>query len=165
MNSPFNYNLYLICQTVPDSPLRCLAYDTNINHRSDIYESFVADWDKFRSANIPIDVCLPLPEASVVILLKNETKWHRICRREFFQNILILKQKLDKSDQPSTSSAVSCSTLMVRLQRELRKRKQEGTKDTDICLPCEQLDTKDDILHSFEKVEQTEELNKRSNCL
>jgi hypothetical protein len=91
MKTTFNYNLCLICQTVQDSPLRCLAHDKNINHRSDIYESFIADWDKFRSASIPIDVCLPLPEASVANLLKNETKWHRNCRREFFQDRLIRK--------------------------------------------------------------------------
>ena len=137
MNTLFNYNLYLICRTLPDSPLRCLAHDENINHRSDIYESFVADWDKFRSASITIDVCLLLPEASVANSLKNETKWHRNCRREFFQNRLIRKQKLDESDQPSTSSAVCCRT--IRLQREFRKRQQEDTKDTQICLFCEQL--------------------------
>ena len=72
MNTPFNYNLCLICQTVQDSPLRCLAHDKNINHRSDIYESFIADWDKFRSASIPIDVCLPLPEARVANVLKTK---------------------------------------------------------------------------------------------
>ena len=84
MNTPFNYNLCLICQTVQDSlSPRFLAHDKNINHRSDIYESFIANWDKFRSASIPIDVCLPLPEASVANVLKNETKWHRNCRRIF----------------------------------------------------------------------------------
>ena len=114
----------------------------------------------FRSASSPIDVCLPLPKASVANILKHETKWHRNCRREFFQNRLIQKQNLDKSDQPLTSSAESCST--IRLQRELRKRKQEDTEGTDICLFCEQLDIKDDILQSFQKVELTEELKKKA---
>ena len=46
----------------------------NINHRSDIYELFIAELGKFCSASISIDVCLPLPEASVANLLKSETK-------------------------------------------------------------------------------------------
>ena len=67
---------------------------------------------------------------------------------------------MNKSVQPSTSAAASCST--IRLQRELRKRKQEDTEDTDIGLFCEQLDTKDDILHSFQKIELTEELKNKA---
>ena len=31
----------------------------NTWYKYDIYESFIADWDTFRSASIPIDVCLP----------------------------------------------------------------------------------------------------------
>ena len=67
---------------------------------------------------------------------------------------------MNKSDQPSTSAAASCNT--IRLQRELRKRKQEDTEDTDICLFCEQLDSKDDILHSLQKIELTEELKNKA---
>ena len=111
MNTSFNYNLCLICQTVQDSPLRCPAHDKNINHRFDIYETFIADWDRFRSASIPIYVCLLLPEASVANLLNT---------------------------------------------------KRNGTENTDICLLCEQQDTEDDILPSFQKVKLTEELKNKA---
>ena len=67
---------------------------------------------------------------------------------------------MDTSDQPSTLAAASCNT--IRLQRELRKRKQENTEDTDFYLFCEQLDTRDDILHSFQKVELTEEFKNKA---
>ena len=52
----------------------CLAHDKNISHHSDIYESFIADWDRFCSASIHIDVYLPLPEASVAILLEKRNE-------------------------------------------------------------------------------------------
>ena len=81
MKTTFNYNLCLICQTVQDSPLRCLAHDKNINHRSDIYESFIGDSILFNS-----DICTrqlinitlaPTAKKTTIIKYMNE-QWKKI---------------------------------------------------------------------------------------
>lgn len=131
--------------------LRCLASDLNATQTLETYGLFLAEWEQFRAANIFVAVSLPLAEATVELLLVNEGKWRRNCRRNVRQYKLLRRQQSKNNSQDSASMSKSNTSNTAQsdmCQRSaIRKRKY-----FDICLFCQCPQTKQDVLHSFQRL-------------
>ena len=98
-----DYRNCIICQATKSEPLRCKALDLNTTQTHESHGLFLSDWELFRSANIAVDVSLPIAEATIDNLLTNEVKWHGNCHRNVCHDRLLRKQKTKKDERTSSS--------------------------------------------------------------
>ena len=158
-----DYRLCIICQAIKAEELRSPALDLNTFQPQDTYGLFLTEWENFRAANISIDVSLPITEATVDNLVANEAKWHGNCRRNVRHDRLLRKEKSKKNDESTASTSTSnaeTSSISQSCRPTCQRNVSRKRKFSDICLFCKCTDTSEDVLHSFQKVELTEELKK-----
>jgi hypothetical protein len=151
----------IICQGPESADLRCPALDKNTPNAPEVYGFFIADWEKIRKAGISIkNEHIPSSEATVQNLLAKRAKWHRNCRREFRSDRVERKLNADKKKNITDPSTESTTETARRSER-----KRGVPKFPNTCLFCKRPEEKKNVLHSFQKIELTEDILNKATIL
>ena len=155
-----NYKRCIICQKAKSDDLRCPASDKNALVVVEAYQTFLDDWERFRIAGISVDVKLPIPDATVEFLKSNLAKWHKSCRRQLRSDKLE-RQSGRKTENTMPQHTTRSSTSLGGATSRSMERKV-GLKIEDRCLFCKEPGVKRRALHSFQKLELTEDIRKKA---